>query len=273
MKNRLAETDVSSVSSELDRRGARAELLSGPVSVAQEPLRFAAGLYRVQARAAETLDARHAERPFSGRLEEDAERVLGPAAAILRYAAESGPDALSGDGRSREKDLPATARTRLLVYWAGDRGSNEDYLSRAILRPYVETLRRWNLSPERARGRGRCPFCGGAPSIGVRRDGGEMEGARRHLGCALCGAEWPFGRILCPACFQEDPHKLPCFRSEAHPAVRIEACEICRRYVKSIDLSEDARPIPEVDDLVSLSMDLWAVEEGFSRVEPGLAGL
>ena len=93
------------------------------------------------------------------------------------------------------------------------------------------------------------------------------------LGCALCGGEWLFGRILCPSCFEEDPAKLPSFPSETHPTVRIEACETCHRYVKSIDLSEDARPIPEVDDLVSLSMDLWAVEQGFARIEPGLAGL
>jgi formate dehydrogenase maturation protein FdhE len=43
--------------------------------------------------------------------------------------------------------------------------------------------------------------------------------------------------------------------------------------VKSIDLTQDARPLPEVDDLVSISMDLWAVEQGFERLEPGLAGL
>jgi formate dehydrogenase maturation protein FdhE len=273
VKSHLAAADVSSVSSELERRGARAELLSGESSLAQEPLLFVAGLYRVQARAAQALEALHAERPCSGRLEEDADRVLVPAAAILRYAADSGPEALSEDARSRKRDLPSTARTRLLVYWAGDRSTSEDYLSRAILRPYAETLRRWNLPPDRALRRGRCPFCGGAPWIGARRDAGEMEGARRHLCCALCGVEWPFGRIVCPACLEEDPHKLPCFRSEAHPAVRIEACETCRRYVKSIDLSEDARPIPEVDDLLSLSMDLWAVEEGFTRAEPGLAGL
>jgi FdhE protein len=100
-----------------------------------------------------------------------------------------------------------------------------------------------------------------------------MEGARRLLACALCGGEWPFGRVLCPACGEQDPIRLPSFSTEAHPAVRLEACETCRRYVKSLDLSEDARPIPEVDDLVSLSMDLWAENEGFVRIEPGLAGL
>jgi FdhE protein len=100
-----------------------------------------------------------------------------------------------------------------------------------------------------------------------------MEGARRNLACGLCGGEWLFQRVLCPACFEEDPRKLPSFQTEQHPHVRIEACETCRKYVKSLDLSEDARPIPEVDDLTSLSLDLWARGEGFERIEPGIAGL
>jgi FdhE protein len=55
--------------------------------------------------------------------------------------------------------------------------------------------------------------------------------------------------------------------------VRIEACETCRRYMKSIDLTLDARPIPEVDDVLSISLDLWAADQGFTRIEPGIAGL
>ncbi len=55
--------------------------------------------------------------------------------------------------------------------------------------------------------------------------------------------------------------------------MRIEACESCGGYLKSIDLTLDARPIPEVDDLASLALDLWAAEQGFERLEPGLAGL
>jgi FdhE protein len=85
--------------------------------------------------------------------------------------------------------------------------------------------------------------------------------------------EWRVNRILCPACFEEDPRRLPSFQNDRHPSVRVEACETCRRYVKSLDLSLDARPIPEVDDLVSIGMDLWAVDQGYTRIEPGLAGL
>jgi Protein involved in formate dehydrogenase formation len=248
-------------------------LLAREAPSAEEPLLFAAGLYRVGGRAAAAVEAAHAEEALTGRLEADSERLIGSTASILRYAAESGPEVLSEEARGRQKDPPSTARTRLLVFWAGDRTSAEDYLSRAILRPYVEFLRSINAAPDRSHRRGQCPFCGGAPWISARREGSLTEGGRRMLGCALCGLEWLFERILCPSCFEENPHKLPSFRDEKHPAVRIEACETCRRYVKSIDLSEDARPIPEVDDLATLAMDLWAVEQGLTRIEPGLAGL
>jgi FdhE protein len=192
---------------------------------------------------------------------------------VPRFAAERGPSPLSDEGRLRaSEDLP-TARTRLLVFWNEDRPAAEDYLSRAMLRPHVEVLRSRNTAPHRIHRHGRCPFCGGAPSVALRRAGAADDGAARFLVCGLCGLEFAFNRILCPSCFEEDPTKLPSFTADTHPHVRIEACETCRRYVKSLDLSQDARPLPEVDDLVSLSMDLWASEQGYERIEPGLAGI
>lgn len=227
----------------------------------------------MQGRLAADAVTAHGKEPLTGHLDEDAERLPGLASSILRFAAESGPPGLAEEARTRQQDLPSTTLSRLLVYWAGDLESSEDYLSRAILRPYVESLRTINVAPDRVHNRGQCPFCGGAPWVSARREGSTMEGARRMLACALCGGEWLFGRILCPSCFEEDPHKLPSFEDARHPNVRIEACETCRRYIKSIDLSEDARPIPEVDDLATIAMDLWAVEQGYARIEPGLAGL
>jgi formate dehydrogenase maturation protein FdhE len=264
---------ASAVGSEFERRAARADALARESAAGAEPLRFAAGLYRAQGRLAAELDAFDAEDPLTGHADRDADRIRERAEPVLRFAAESGPERLSGEARARLRDSAATARTRLLVYWSGDRGAGEDYLSRAILRPYVELLRALNRPPDRIHRNGRCPFCGGGPWVAARREGSLMEGARRQLACSLCGVEWPFGRILCPSCLEQDPVKLPSFASQTHPTVRIEACETCRRYVKSLDLSEDARPIPEVDDLASLALDLWAGERGFTRVEPGLAGI
>jgi FdhE protein len=257
----------------LGRCAERARFLAGNAPKAADALRFAARLYTAQAKVADAIEAVHAKRPLSGRLAEDSGRLEGQAREILVCVSEAGPAPLADAARTRLRDSAADAATRLLLYWAEDATENGGYLSRAILRPYVETLRRWNLAPDRVHRKGRCPFCGGPPWIALRRDGAEMEGARRLLGCALCGGEWSFSRILCPACFEENPYKLPGFHAELHSAVRIEACDTCRRYVKSIDLSADARPIPEVDDLVSLSMDLWAREQGLERIEPGLAGI
>jgi formate dehydrogenase formation protein len=262
------------VEAAFQRRAARAEVLASAAQAAAEPLRFAAGLYRVQGRLAATVESVHAGRPLCGRLEPDLDRLQPGVVEVLRFAAESGPLALAEEARARGRDDASVARSRLLVFWSGDSEPGEGYyLSRALLRPYVEVLRGRGIPPDRIHGPGECPFCGGAPWIAARRSESDADGALRRLGCALCGGEWPFGRIRCPCCFEEDPTKLPSFRSETHPTVRIEACETCRRYVKSIDLTADARAIPEVDDLVSLGMDLWAQEQGYARVAPGLAGI
>jgi FdhE protein len=260
-----------------EERAARADVLARVSVTAAEPLRFASGLYRVQGRLATAIESLHAERPLSGRLDEDVDRFVGPLADLLRFAAAEGPPAVGADAERRQREEAPQARSRLLEWWSGNGASGDDYLSRALLRPYVEVLARLRVAPERPHRPGHCPFCGGGPWIAVRREdtgdvGAGGTGARRLLGCALCGGEWPLGRILCPACDEGDPVKLPSFQSERYPAARIEACETCGRYVKSIDLTVDGRSIPEVDDLLSLSMDLWAAGEGFTRLEPGLAG-
>ena len=271
MKRRGASKGV--VESAFDRRSQRAELLAAESQSARAPLRFAAGLYQVQGGMAGELEASHAMNPLTGSLANDSERLLRVAPRLLRYAVESAPEVLSNQARARMEDEASVVRSRLLVYWTDDSYAREDYLSRALLRPYVEVLASLRISPDRLHRPGRCSFCGGPAWIAIRRSDSGMDGAQRLLGCALCGGEWQFNRGRCPCCSEEDPYKLPTFQSGAHPYVRIEACETCHRYVKSIDQTLDARRIPEVDDLLSLSMDVWASEAGFTRIEPGLAGI
>ena len=258
---------------EFDRRAARAEKLAPLSESARDPLLFAAILLRAQGEIASALEEAHAVRGFTGRLGEDAERLIPLHQRLLHAAADKGPEQLAEDARKRREDDAATAKTRLMVFWNGDTGAREDYLSRALLRPYGELLRAGGVAPDRLHTRGHCPFCGGAAAMGTRLQPPDSEGGLRNLQCSLCGNEWNFNRGCCPSCFEEMPEKLPLFRSDAHPSVLIEACETCRRYLKSIDLSTDARPIAEIDDLVSLAMDLWAMDEGFTRIEPGLAGI
>lgn len=262
-----------SAAAPFEKRADRAELLARENAVAAEPLRFAAALFRLQGRQASALAARHRDAPLSGRLESDAPRLADLAEKLFSFAESDGPPALSEAAETRRADDPETARSRLLLYWAGGRETAGDYLSRALLRPYVETLSRVGVTPDRLHPDGHCPFCGGRPIVSFRRSDPESHGAARFLVCGLCATEWPLIRIQCPSCGEADPVKLPAFGSEQHAGVRIEACETCRRYVKSVDLTIDARPLPEVDDLVSIAMDIWAMGEGFERIEPGWAGI
>jgi FdhE protein len=261
------------VAAAFEARAERALLLAQDSSSAAEPLRFAARLLRAQGEAAAALALRHESAPFTGRFEIDVERAIAPLTVLVEEIARHAPRALADLAAGRLAEENSTVIQRLALVWRGDRPFADDYLSRAALRPYVESLRGFGVKPDREHSLGRCPFCSGPPIVGCRRGGTDDTGAARFLCCALCGLEWPTSRILCPSCFENDPHKLPFFHSDNHPAARIEACETCRRYVKSLDLSLDARPLPEVDDLASLSLDLWAIEQGFTRLEPGLAGV
>jgi len=267
----------SSVSGALERRAARAEQLaegsaegSAERSIDAAPLVFAAGLYRVQAKVAAAL----AGRTLAGSLDQDLGGFRAELDAILRYAGKSGPPGLRAEALACRGEALSE---RLIAWWKGPRAGRTDYLARALLRPYGETLAQAGAPVEppaaKATVAGACPRCGGPPWIAWRRSGSGDEAAQRLLGCGVCGTERPLGRIACAACGQTEPTKLAVFQTERHPAVRIEACDACLHYVKSIDLTTDGRAIPEVDDLCSLSLDLWAAEQGYERLEPSLAGV
>jgi hypothetical protein len=260
----------TSVAQSFERRAARAELLAAG-SINAAALQFAAGLYRVQARVAEALAARGVT--LSGAAEQDLGAFRAQLDAVVRYAGDAGPPGLRAevDGYARE------GAGRLVTWWRGSRSGRTDYLARALLRPYAETLIATGVAPEPFTGPAAlaagCTSCGGPAWIAWRRSGSGDEAAQRFLGCGVCGSERQLGRIACAACGETAPDKLAVFQTERHPAVRIEACDACQRYIKSIDLTVDGLAVPEIDDLCSLSMDLWATEQGYERLEPSLAGV
>ena len=120
--------------------------------------------------------------------------------------------------------------------------------------------------------RAACPYCGALPVAAVLRDEPEIKG-RRTLLCSLCLAEWTFPRTRCPACGEERAEKRPHHVSESWPHVRVEECGSCRTYIKAIDLRENGLAVPVVDELASVELDLWAVEQGLSKVRTNLLGM
>ena len=54
---------------------------------------------------------------------------------------------------------------------------------------------------------------------------------------------------------------------------RVEACGACGVYMKAIDLTMDGRAVPEVDELASVVLDLWAAENGYTKLQTNLFGM
>jgi FdhE protein len=116
-----------------------------------------------------------------------------------------------------------------------------------------------------------CPFCSGAPVVSVLRDA--AHGSRRSNACGVCFRESAASRLGCSSCGETDVDRLPVFRTENTDPARIDACDSCRGYVKTIDLTRDALACLIADDLASVSLDLWAREQGYHRTRPNLLRL
>jgi hypothetical protein len=122
-----------------------------------------------------------------------------------------------------------------------------------------------------------CPLCGSPPQVSViAEESGEfMGGSPRSLVCARCAAWWSFPRITCPLCGEGDSRRVTPFVRSDDRVVRVDSCETCHGYVKTFDLREvGAREVvPLVDDVATMSLDIWAAERGFDRRTVSFAGI
>jgi FdhE protein len=146
-----------------------------------------------------------------------------------------------------------------------------EFLALAFLQPYAEFVRGRVPLQLQNYTYALCPFCSRKPVMGLLRPLG--EGARRNLLCGFCLCEWEFRRIVCPGCDEKDHAKLPVYTAEEFPYIRVECCDACRTYIKSIDLSKNGLADPLVDELASVPLDLWAQEHGYAKLHPNLLGM
>ena len=144
------------------------------------------------------------------------------------------------------------------------------FVTRVLLQPYMEAqARRADAAP--CSPGPTCPFCNESPVAAILRP--EGEGGKRSLLCSLCFTEWEFRRLVCPNCGEEDHQKLPVYTADPFPHIRIEACDTCHTYLKSIDLTRNGLAVPEVDELAAVALDLWAAGNHYSKLQPNLFGL
>jgi len=269
-----------------DQRLQRAQALAATYPFAAEGLRFyeqIAGFQRsLYADFAADGGAPKVARP-PGSLRDELELfVLLPRfAPLLSLVAEIAPFPLAQEAVALHE--AGTLRWEVVLddFWrTGAAGAttltaSEALLAWTFLQPYAEALA---ARTERAEGGAEvhgtpplCPLCNCRPQVGVLRPLG--DGGKRSLICSLCATEWDFRRIACPACGEESVDKLPIYVAEELPHVRVEACDTCRHYLKTIDLTKDGLAIPVVDELAAIPLSLWAAEHEYTKVSTNLLGI
>ena len=111
---------------------------------------------------------------------------------------------------------------------------------------------------------GYCPICGSPPVLSILGDEGE-----RSLVCSFCGHEWMARRLCCPFCDNKDPKTWHYFFSQEEKAYRVEVCDSCRKYLKTVDTRKTNHPLyPLVEQISTLHLDLLAQEQGLESGTP-----
>ena len=274
-------TSQQAVSSEYDARIRRAEKLIAEKSSGSELLSFYKRIASFQKTFLVQISDAALEPPAARRFASvrdalDLTLLLPHFRNFLALIEQHAPNALAAAAREIAA-LPSDSWIALLTaYWEnGGRfdqqiGAFAQFFPRAFLEPYAAYVAgRTAVPPVLATPRV-CPLCGGRPLFGVLRL--EGDGGKRCMVCSFCGYEWEFRRILCPTCGEEEEKKLPVYVAEQFPHVRVEPCDTCKFFIRTIDLTKDGHAVPVVDDLAAIPLTLWAHELGCSRLEPNLLG-
>jgi FdhE protein len=107
--------------------------------------------------------------------------------------------------------------------------------------------------------KGYCPICGSSPGLSFFTDDGD-----RRLVCSFCWWTWPIRRMICPHCHNMDDQTLHYFFSEQEEDWRVDLCDGCKKYIKTLDTRKVTRPVYfPLEQIASLHLDLRAREMGY----------
>jgi FdhE protein len=268
---------------EYDARIRRAEYLASKHPFAAEVLRFYSRVAEFQktfyAEIKSDIGTKLSSRKFgsvrSSSFPFASISVLPRLTTFLALLGETAPSALAAAARQISRLDAGSQRSLLAAYWelGGSvqlLGPFAQFVPRAFIQPLAELFASQTTAPPAMSTQHVCSICGGLPFLGVLRP--EGDGGKRRMLCAFCSQEWDFRRIYCPNCAEADEKKLPVYVAEQFPHIRVEACETCKMYVRTIDLTKDGNAVPTVDDLAAIPLSLWAQERGYTRLHPNLLG-
>ena len=111
-----------------------------------------------------------------------------------------------------------------------------------------------------------CPVCGAWATLVEARG---LERRLRHR-CGRCGADWAAEPVRCAFCGTREHASLVTLVSErAAERGRVEACGVCRGYLKTVTTLSAAAPAEvALLDLDTVHLDIAAIEHDFRRPPP-----
>ena len=273
-------TSAAGVLRAYDARIRRVQKLTAQHAFAQQILTFYESVVAYQKNlSAHFLKTRKQQPPslvgLAQRHPLDLTELLPHMRPFLQMVQQQGPSKLAQAAGEMAAANPESWLLQLNAYWenGGHAGSAGDafgqFFPRAFLQPCAECLAcefrsNGDDSPKL------CPLCNSQPLLGVLRV--EGDSGKRFLLCSFCSQEWAFRRLLCPNCGEEAESKLPIYVAEQFPHIRVEACETCATFLRTIDLTKDGRAEPLADDIAAIPLSLWAQEHNFSALQPNLLG-
>ncbi len=261
-----------------EARVKRASQLAAQCPAAEGLLTFYGNLLGAQQEIYEYLRRRQGWLP-SGALEQDLPVLRMMAPRLLMVVEAKGPESLAARAGELLRANEAEMDELLLDYWRAP--SDLIFFAKAFLQPYAQWVIESGAKPVDRNaggnvesGANRCPHCGGKPQLSFLRSVEvAQESGGRSLLCSTCLSDWQFRRVLCAHCGEERPAKLCYFSSPEFDHVRIEACDSCKHYIKGIDLTRLGLAVPLVDEVAAAPLDLWAREQGYTKIELNLIGL
>ncbi len=145
------------------------------------------------------------------------------------------------------------------------------FLARLSIQPLGKVLSSQlkNFVDEKLWLQGYCPICGGKPNIAELRG----EEGKKYLHCSFCSYEWLYKRLSCPFCNNDDHQTLGYFYAENEEGYRIDICDKCKKYIKTIDSRKLNQPTClaggrvnlEIEDWCTLHLDLIAKEKNYQK--------
>jgi len=278
-----------------DRRIRRADELASTYPFSAEGLRyysriatFQKSMYAEIQKALAGTPKISSDRPLRDEL--DLFLLLPHFSGFLNVIQKIAPSALAEAAAGLAPKGPAGWQRAIEDFWHGDlelnaaaqgadpsNGSDWDdpsYSDRSLawmfLQPYAEFLADHRETSLLDGTPSSCPLCGAKPLVGVLRS--EGDGAKKSLVCMLCAHEWLFRRIYCPACGEEREPQMAFYSAPEIGHVRVDVCDTCHTYLKSIDLTKTGLAIPVVDEIATVPLDLWAREHGYEKLQMNVLG-